>query len=121
MTGWAHTGYFRCEYSPAPRSASPNKIAIIDIQQSIARTQEGQKLIEDLQKKYQPTKDKLDKDRFRRDFTQVQVGELRVRIAELLGLEEHLARHVIELLVMDQDLLELDLRALVKGLTNKIG
>lgn len=45
----------------AQESASPNKIAIIDIQQSIARTQEGQKLIEDLQKKYQPTKDKLDK------------------------------------------------------------
>jgi len=45
--------------SQAQESSNPTKIAIIDIQQSIARTQEGQQLIKQLQEKYKPTQDRL--------------------------------------------------------------
>lgn len=43
------------------QTAANTKIAIINIQDAITRTQEGQKMAKDLQGKYGPTKDKLDR------------------------------------------------------------
>jgi outer membrane protein len=43
--------------------AAGARVAIISIQEAVSRTQEGQKLANDLQVKYKPTQDKLQKQR----------------------------------------------------------
>jgi len=43
-----------------PPSAFPARIAIIAFEQAVYATNEGQRAVEDLQKKYQPQKEKLD-------------------------------------------------------------
>ncbi len=40
--------------------AAQTKIGIINVQQAIASTQEGRKLIKDLEEKYKPTRDKME-------------------------------------------------------------
>ena len=42
-------------------AATPTKIATINVQDSVTRTQEGQKLLTDLQERYRPTSEKLEK------------------------------------------------------------
>lgn len=46
--------------APPPPQAIPAKIALIELQEVAAATNEGQKAIADIQKKYEPTKTKLD-------------------------------------------------------------
>jgi outer membrane protein len=46
--------------APPPPQAIPAKVAFIELEEVAAATNEGQKAVADIQKKYQPQKDKLD-------------------------------------------------------------
>jgi outer membrane protein len=46
--------------APNPPSAYPAKIALVAFQQAVYGTNEGQRAVEDVRKKYQPQKDKID-------------------------------------------------------------
>lgn len=45
--------------TPAPPQALPAKIAFIELEEVAAATNEGQRAVQDIQKRYQPQKDKL--------------------------------------------------------------
>jgi outer membrane protein len=53
---------------------SSTRVAIIDIQTSVARTQEGQKLLRELQEKYKPKEDALQQKRSQIATLQEQLG-----------------------------------------------
>ena len=46
--------------APAPPQASPAKIALVAFDQAVLATNEGQRLIQDIQAKYKPKKDQID-------------------------------------------------------------
>ena len=49
-----------CAAAAALPAAAQTKIGLINVQQAIASTQEGQKLIKELEEKYKPTRDKME-------------------------------------------------------------
>lgn len=49
-----------CALAAALPAAAQTKIGLINVQQAIAGTQEGQKLIKELEEKYKPTRDKME-------------------------------------------------------------
>jgi outer membrane protein len=57
----------------APIFAQSSKVAIIDIQGAIARTEEGQKLIKELEERYQPTQQEI-------EATNKEIDDLRANL-----------------------------------------
>ncbi len=57
----APTAHATAPAAPPPPQAIPAKIAFIELEEVAAATNEGQKAVEDIQKRYQPQKDALDK------------------------------------------------------------
>jgi outer membrane protein len=57
----APTTHATAPAAPPPPQAIPAKIAFIELEEVAAATNEGQKAVEDIQKRYQPQKDALDK------------------------------------------------------------
>ena len=59
-TDYACTGSSACCDSTRPPQAIPAKIALVAFDQAVLATNEGQRLIQDIQAKYKPKKDQID-------------------------------------------------------------
>ena len=73
MNGLSRAALVALAVSCAPMFAQPSKVAIIDIQGAIARTQQGQGLIKELEERYKPTQEGI-------AATQKEIADLRANL-----------------------------------------